>query len=90
MTVNVVYVYTCSCFFLCRGQELASLTVAPINMHSVINHHSDVIEYQAKVQSGHGQLDVKQSPIVIHREFQKHFPRLQQLYQELLPPCDHP
>lgn len=76
-------------FFHCSSLELASFTVAPISTMFVVNHSGGVTEYQAVVQSGLARLDVKQSPIIIHRQFQKHFPKLQQLYHELFYPSEH-
>lgn len=78
-----------TCFF-CSATELALLTVAPINTMFVVNYpNRGVIEYRAVVQTVHTRLDMKQSPIIIHRQIQKHFSNLQQLYQELFPPSDH-
>ena len=66
-----------------------SFTMTPINTIFVLNcRRSAVMEYKAVVQSGLSRLEVKQSPIVIHRQFQKHFQKLQKLYQELFPPSD--
>lgn len=80
-------IFTADSYTICSGAELATFTVTPINTIFVINH-SSVTEYKAVVQSGHARLEVKQSPIVVHRQFQKHLPKLRQLYQELFPPSD--
>ena len=78
-----------SLLFFCSNTELASFTVAPVITMLVVNYRrGDVTDYRSVIQTVQARLDVKHSPIVIHRQIQKNFSSLQQLYQELFPPSD--
>jgi len=62
------------------------MTVQPASLLlSLKSHKLSAAEYKVVLHCVHTQLDVRQSPIVIHQQFQDHYPQLQQLYQELFP-----